>query len=259
MTNEVLSSTMDGTRINANVTAAPNAFADFKIDDADFLDDIEGRTVCPSCSRSRKFFCYTCYKPMPPLEGKIPQLKLPLHVDIVKHRQEIDGKSTATHGPILAPDSVNIYTYPDLPESLSRSILVFPSDDSVEADQFFKKKTEENEGVFPYDRVIFVDSTWNQTYRIVNDAKLSQLPKVKLSCTESLFWRYQRGNPTTYLATIEAIYHFCVLYHTSVLQKPYEGEYDNLLFFFKYMFKKIRKLYDPKLLRAYATRPHLRE
>lgn len=37
-------------------------------------------------------------------------------MDIIKHVREIDGKSTAVHAKIIAPDDVNIYTYPDFPE-----------------------------------------------------------------------------------------------------------------------------------------------
>lgn len=85
------------------------------------------------------------------------------------------------------------------------------------------------------------------------------LPKIKLNGIESLFWRYQRGNPITFLATIEAVYYMTLIYHKEFISVEYNGEYDNLLFFFRYMFNKIRQLYDPKSLKAYATRPYLRE
>lgn len=42
--------------------------------------------------------------------------QLPLKVDIIKHANEIDGKSTAVHAAILAPDDVTIYTYPCVPD-----------------------------------------------------------------------------------------------------------------------------------------------
>jgi hypothetical protein len=38
---------------------------------------------------------------------------------------------------------------------------------------------------------------------------------------------------------------------TSESTGPYRGEYDNLLFFFCYMYNKIHKLYDHEDLRAY--------
>lgn len=50
-----------------------------------------------------------------------------------------------------------------------------------------------------------------------------------------------------------------LIYHKQFVAEKYDGEYDNLLFFFRYMFNKIRQLYDPKSLKAYATRPYLRE
>lgn len=233
------------------------AFDDFKIDSYDILDEVEGRLKCPNCSRSRKFFCYTCFiVPDPSLAAKLPRVKLPLYIDIVKHPQEIDGKSTATHGPILAPESVRIFTYPDLPDT-EKSILIFPSDDAEDAADFMDRVKKENGGTFPYERVLFIDSTWNQTYKISHDPKIINLPRVKITGIESLFWRYQRGNPTTHLATIEAVYYFTVIHHRTCISEDYKGEYDNLLFFFRYMFNKIRQLYDPKKLLAYSTRPHL--
>lgn len=42
--------------------------------------------------------------------------QLPLQIDIIKHKKEIDGKSTAIHAAILAPNNVSIYTYPHIPD-----------------------------------------------------------------------------------------------------------------------------------------------
>lgn len=42
--------------------------------------------------------------------------QLPIKIDIIKHAREIDGKSTAAHAAVLAPDDVTIYTYPDIPD-----------------------------------------------------------------------------------------------------------------------------------------------
>lgn len=93
-----------------------NPFEFMKIDDNQFLESIDGRLACPKCKKSRKFFCYTCYVPVPGLESRLPKVQLPVHIDIIKHQLEIDGKSTAIHAAILAPDNVNIYTYPNIPE-----------------------------------------------------------------------------------------------------------------------------------------------
>lgn len=43
-------------------------------------------------------------------------LQLPLKVDIIKHPNEADGKSTAVHAKLLAPEDVTIYTYPCIPD-----------------------------------------------------------------------------------------------------------------------------------------------
>jgi len=59
-----------------------------------------------------------------------------------------------------------------------------------------------------------------------------------------MFWRHQKGKPREYLATIEAIYYFMVDYHKVIVDKEYRGEYDNLLFFFKFMYDKIHQLYS---------------
>lgn len=46
--------------------------------------------------------------------------QLPIKIDIIKHPREIDGKSTAVHAAIIAPEDVKIYTYPDFPEILNK-------------------------------------------------------------------------------------------------------------------------------------------
>ena len=78
---------------------------------------------------------------------------------------------------------------------------------------------------------------------------------------QTMFWRHQKGKPREYLATIEvvilymelltirhhffqAIYYFMVDYHKVIEDKEYRGEYDNLLFFFKFMYDKIHQLYS---------------
>lgn len=98
-----------------------NPFEFMKIDDNQFLNDINGRMACPKCSKSRKFFCYNCCVPVQGMEDRFPRVQLPVQIDIIKHKQEIDGKSTAIHAAILAPDNVNIYTYPDIPEYSSNA------------------------------------------------------------------------------------------------------------------------------------------
>lgn len=93
-----------------------NPFTSMKIDDNQFLMQINGRSACPKCGKSRKLFCYTCYVPIVELKPHLPTVQLPIQIDIIKHQREVDGKSTAIHAAILAPANVNIYTYPNIPD-----------------------------------------------------------------------------------------------------------------------------------------------
>ena len=87
------------------------------------------------------------------------------------------------------------------------------------------------------------------------------LPRVELEPRQTMFWRHQKGKPREYLATIEvhtcsenqrililsffqAIYYFMVDYQKATSDEQYNGEYDNLLFFFKFMYEKIHQLYS---------------
>ena len=49
-----------------------------------FFDrQVDGRSECPKCHRSRKFFCYTCYLLVGMREPSlIPTVRLPVKVDM---------------------------------------------------------------------------------------------------------------------------------------------------------------------------------
>ncbi|NWH76000.1 DTWD1 protein, partial [Piaya cayana] len=241
-----------------------------------------GRSKCPRCSSSRMFYCYTCFVPVETVPTKeIPTVKLPLKIDIIKHPNETDGKSTAVHAKLLAPDDVTIYKYPCIPEyeeNRHEIALIFPgpnsvsvkdipsylqkytkkgicgSDDDCSREPFLKKakiepKDEKNlndrissnrsEGT-GLRKIIFIDSTWNQTNKIITDERLQGLLQIELKARKTCFWRHQKGKPDTYLSTIEAIYYFLVDYHREVLKENYKGQYDNLLFFFSFMYTLIK-------------------
>lgn len=235
----------------------------------------KGRSKCPKCNGSRMFYCYTCYVPVEsvPVE-EIPSVKLPVKIDIIKHPNETDGKSTAIHAKLLAYEDVTVYTYPCIPDYDNHKhevILVFPSPNSVSlceslkyltGQDSYKKDTEpstkrtklenDDNGGDKKDavaeskhkdclkRVVFIDSTWNQTNKIISDERLQGLVTVEMTERKTCFWRHQKGTPDTYLSTIEAIYYFMVDYHIQILEKDYHGEYDNLLFFYSFMYKLIK-------------------
>lgn len=233
-----------------------------------------GRSKCLKCGGSRMFYCYTCYVPVEnvPVE-QLPLVKLPLKIDIIKHPNETDGKSTAIHAKLLAPEFVNIYTYPCIPEYEEEDhevALIFPGPKSVSIKDISfhlqkriqknvrgknddpdkpsskRQKTEElglNDSKCKettLKKIIFIDSTWNQTNKIFTDERLQGLLQVELKTRKTCFWRHQKGKPDTFLSTIEAIYYFLVDYHTDILKETYKGQYDNLLFFYSFMYQLIK-------------------
>ncbi|XP_036951084.1 tRNA-uridine aminocarboxypropyltransferase 1 [Acanthopagrus latus] len=245
----------------------------------------KGRLKCSKCGGSRMFFCYTCCSLVGVTPQEIPSIELPVKIDIIKHPNETDGKSTAIHAKILAPGDVTIYTYPCIPDyDKDRVVLVFPGPEAVSVpdmmqclyDQTDSKshytsdmpcikrlKREEVQGathasdnsksgipdeakgpesrVSPLQRVVFIDSTWNQTNKISTDERLQDLLRVELNARKTCFWRRQKGKPDTYLATIEAIYYFLKDFHEHCLAEEYNGEYDNLLFFYSYLHSVVNK------------------
>ncbi|KAJ7409465.1 hypothetical protein WISP_114824 [Willisornis vidua] len=207
--------------------------------------------------------------------------QLPLKIDIIKHPNEIDGKSTAVHAKLLAPDDVTIYKYPCIPEyeeERHEIALIFPgpnsvsvkdlafhlqkhspkgvcnSDDDCSKEPVLKQAKIEPKEEKPPDecisgsrnegtrlkRILFIDSTWNQTKKIITDERLQGLLQIELKTRKTCFWRHQKGKPDTYLSTIEAIYYFLVDYHQEILKENYQGQYDNLLFFFSFMYTLIK-------------------
>uniref|UniRef100_A0A3Q4C0F3 tRNA-uridine aminocarboxypropyltransferase 1 n=1 Tax=Mola mola TaxID=94237 RepID=A0A3Q4C0F3_MOLML len=211
-----------------------------------------GRLKCSKCGGSRMFFCYTCCTLVGVTQQDIPLIKLPVKIDIIKHPNETDGKSTAIHAKILAPSDVTIYTYPCIPDfEKDKVVLVFPGPGAVsvrdmmqclqdQADRKSHSKAMESR-VHPLQRVVFIDSTWNQTNKISTDERLQDLLRVELKMRKTCFWRHQKGKPDSYLATIEAIYYFLEDFHKHCLAQEYNGEYDNLLFFYSYLHSVVNK------------------
>lgn len=229
-------------------------------------------------------------------------------MDIIKHKHEIDGKSTAIHGAILAPDDVKIYTYPDIPDynNEEKVFLVYPSMKASDVTSLFhdfenltiEENPKENRTLMisyfndnnkselklsdlnelPIKKAVFIDSTWNQSRGIYKDERLKCLPCLVIQNRASQFWRHQKGSPRWYLSTIEAIHQFLLETHLNMWgvhpdyegpfcdnfkgletnnrekNEPYHGQYDNMLFFFSHMYKKIHTIYSHDQLLAYKRR-----
>lgn len=55
-----------------------NPFTGMQINETAFLQDVQGRSPCVRCNKSRKFFCYGsgCYVPVAELTGRVPFVKV---------------------------------------------------------------------------------------------------------------------------------------------------------------------------------------
>lgn len=120
--------------------AIKRPFPNLNIDDNSYLFEVEDRFNCSGCEKSRKFFCYSCSIPNP--IGIIPKIKLPMKIDIVKHKKELVGKSTSCHATLLAPEDVKIYEYPEIPDYTNEEgvVLIFVSPLAIDIKTLFKGK-----------------------------------------------------------------------------------------------------------------------
>ncbi|XP_076752369.1 tRNA-uridine aminocarboxypropyltransferase 1 [Xylocopa sonorina] len=266
-------------------------FRHLTITNAQILDTIEGREICERCYKSRKFFCYSCYLPVISekyfpkikLPIKIDIIKHAREIDGKSTAIHATILAPADVRIFTYPD------FPEILNK-EETVLIFPSQTAVTVDSLFTKEIQEGnkvvttriKNVFPIKRAIFIDSTWHQTKSIYKDQRLRDLRCVILKSRISQFWRHQKKSPRWYLATIEAIHQFLVELHTCAFgivqgyastndiaedftdnviyqhmnklpdtDQRYRGQYDDLLYFFKYMYEKIHTMYDHDRLWAY--------
>lgn len=76
---------------------------------------------------------------------EVPWTQIPIQIDIIKHRHEIDGKSTAAHAAILSPNHVKVYEYPAIPDYSTEEgvVLIFPSHHSCSIASLFNQANHE--------------------------------------------------------------------------------------------------------------------
>ena len=198
------------------------------------LDSITRRTRCSKCHAKRKYYCYSCHIALDSTEAIVPRIRsLPLKVNVIKHQEERDGKSTGIHAKILCPASVTITTFPN--DAIQRfrkedTILIYPGSDA---------KSLKEVDVAGIKQVVFICSTWSQTKPILRHPHLSSLVKVKLDGNETTYWRHQKGKSQQYLATIEAICYFFREYEK--VAGTDDTEVGKLLFFYDYFEHKIKQ------------------
>ncbi|TPX69949.1 hypothetical protein SpCBS45565_g02126 [Spizellomyces sp. 'palustris'] len=227
-------------------------FGAFDIDEAD-LEPLyhQDRLCCPQCRRNHKVFCPRCGIP---LGHRPPHVKLPISVDIYRDPRETEGKSTSAHARIIAPNSVtvkvenmvkapdtsSITKYPD-PQ---RCLLLFPSEDALPLDDI-------KPGSF--DKLIVLDGTWKQGKAMAGAIAGQNFQKVSIRSRRTLFWRYQPFGES-YLSTIEAVYWFFRDFHDAYSRDPYDGRYDNLLFYFKLQWGLIQGIYSRNPQKQFTSR-----
>ncbi|KAI7863400.1 DTW domain-containing protein [Spinellus fusiger] len=231
-TNESLASENSGKRSQPS-TPLDN----LKTSDDSILHSAKERTPCPHCKRTVKYFCYRCFNVVGMDRSQVPFVKLPVHLDVIKHEKELDGKSTAIHARVIAHEDVSIHNWLSAPvyDQPERTLLLFPGPDA---------KTLEEIPRDSFDRIVVIDGTWRQATTIARDTpSLQNLRKVTIAPRITQFWRFQQMTEN-HLATIEAIYYlyreYCETYETP---KGYDGRYDNLMFYYRFFYYLIQDSY----------------
>ncbi|VDP14912.1 unnamed protein product [Heligmosomoides polygyrus] len=188
------------------------------------------KTKCPGCDKRRMYFCYDCHTLLPDVFS--PHIKLPCDVDIIKHPMEKNSKSSAIHCKIVTPEQTRIFNVPDVYDytaeassSVKFQVLVFPSPSAVSIEEFVRTKGS-------IKRFVVLDCTWFQVHMMQKIPQIQGLPCVSLTNYKTAFWRPQHNVGEYGLATIEAIYYAQREYQQLMSGRPYEGEFDDLLFWF---------------------------
>ncbi|XP_065174542.1 tRNA-uridine aminocarboxypropyltransferase 1-like [Sycon ciliatum] len=207
-------------------------------------DSLRGarRAACPSCGHTSHTICMHCYVPV---GGVVfPQIeRLPIPIDVI--RCVIEGnRSTSPHAKLVCPSSVTLYDWPAIPDYKrgTKVILLFPSKDAVSLENFIsaeRRTLQPVAGEIPFDRALFIDGTWKQAKRVARDERLASLPRVILENVDTTFWRPQGEFAANNLATIEAIYHFCVQLHDMTSGTAHNGEFDNLLWHYVHTYSHV--------------------
>jgi len=169
-------------------------------------------------------------------KDKVPTVELPIPLHILHHRQEKLSKSTGVHALVLDP-TTTIHHFPaDMPPfDLDEAVLLFPTEDAVPQAEL------SDEDFAKIKRIYIIDSTWQQARAIHTDPRLKGVRRITISPHKTKFWRYQQIGEHC-LSSIEAIYY---TYKEYLIRKNgnYNGEVDNLLFYFNFFYEKIQASY----------------
>lgn len=198
---------------------------------------------CKLCNKKQKLYCSFCG-----VGENHPFLKLPITAEIYRHPSESKLKSTACHLKILTGNEVYEYDGLERLKGLdpTTTCLLYPSDEALEVSELPPS----------IKNLIVIDGTWRQAKQVLKDIKTLKFHHVKIKNQKTRFWRFQNLSEN-YLATIEAIYYFFVEYYEAFESNgsPYDGRYDNLLFYFKLNYDLIQDYYNNNRQKQF-TRQH---
>lgn len=226
----------------------PNSpFHGFSIASHDPLRQISTKETCSLCNRSIRYFCSKCILLSKQLTDKIPLVRLPVKIKIIKHVQEANSKSTSIQAKLLAPNDIEIvdYNYDRITELVecfdnTNTVILFPSEKAVDLHNYDSTCIK---------TAFFIDGTWNQARSIANRFSRATFVKIsKLPCEGTVFWRYQSLGKHA-LSTIEAIYYF--LRETSGTE---DAQFDNLLWFYSYFYDLIQSYYQNNGLKSFTSK-----
>ncbi|PJF16770.1 DTW domain-containing protein [Paramicrosporidium saccamoebae] len=237
---------------SSSPTLSSSPFSSLRISSHSPLRAVEERHVCEGCKKSVRYFCYRCVRLAPGLE--VPQVSLPLELLVVKHARELEGKSTAVHAKLLAPEDVTLTTYdPKTQETMDRlaaldpneSVLLFPDETAQRVDEIDWRDVK---------RLVVIDGTWQQAKAMVKSSCLQHLTRrVKLNeSNKTLFWRYQQIGPHC-LSTIEAVHHFFQELHQHQHGQTTQA-FDDLLYIFSFFYGLIQDDYAQNPDRRYTAK-----
>eukprot|EP01059_Diplonema_ambulator_P004562 TRINITY_DN14280_c0_g1_i1.p1 TRINITY_DN14280_c0_g1~~TRINITY_DN14280_c0_g1_i1.p1 ORF type:complete len:310 (+),score=109.34 TRINITY_DN14280_c0_g1_i1:32-931(+) len=203
--------------------------------------EVAERKLCGKCGKRRQYYCYDCLE-LVERRARARDVKLPVDVHVLLHAGEHRGKATSVQGAVLS-SNIHLYTHPDLPKGLKKeeTLLVYPSTEAQTLNQL-----ADADKLSAIKNLVFIDSTWQQSKSISRDDNVNQIGiPVLLNKYRTLFWRFQNIGDETFLATIEAIYY--LLRDLKIAKgEEYNGEYDDLLYYYIHQFAVIQRSYKNK-------------
>jgi hypothetical protein len=83
--------------------------------------------------------------------------------------------------------------------------------------------------------------------------QLQGLQQITIAPRTTFFWRFQQKSPH-HLATIEAIYYTYREYAHAYETADYHGDYDNLMFYYRFFYRLIQDKYKQNTAKKFTHR-----